>query len=176
MFHLVNLDEHTRQLMREEIDWDVRHGTFHVSPRLSNTGQHNYLTLLTEAAREHDPDWLAGQLRRLGRLRTSEPRRKPTGGYTIARTPRTSAATLAEGEFNRYYARALARRAIADGVPSLVVYRAKPVARPRAGSEWMVGTTVDPRELLDDLRTHPGEETVLGIPGGPNSGLSVRLP
>ena len=31
--------------------------------------------------------------------------------------------------------------------------------------------------LLNDLRAHPGDEPpVLGVPSGPNSGLSVRLP
>lgn len=30
--------------------------------------------------------------------------------------------------------------------------------------------------MLDDLRTHVGVDTALGLPPGPNSGLSVRLP
>ena len=29
--------------------------------------------------------------------------------------------------------------------------------------------------LLDDLRAHPGTDTALGLPPGPNSGLSVCL-
>ncbi|MCL4265318.1 MAG: hypothetical protein KJ069_19035 [Anaerolineae bacterium] len=37
-------------------------------------------------------------------------------------------------------------------------------------------TAVDPAALLADLREHTGEDTELGIPGGPNSGISVHLP
>jgi hypothetical protein len=83
---------------------------------------------------------------------------------------------LAQDAFNRYYIRALCRRALEDGVEALIVYRAKPASNPRAESEELVETTVDPAALLEDLRTHPGEEPETGIPGGPNSGISVRLP
>jgi hypothetical protein len=84
---------------------------------------------------------------------------------------------LAESEFNRYYIRALARRAIEDGIQELVVYRAKPVQNPRPESEARVETAIPPQDLLDDLRAHLGDERpTLGVPSGPNSGLSVRLP
>jgi len=84
---------------------------------------------------------------------------------------------LAESEFNRYYIRALARRAIEDGIPELVIYRAKPVSNPRPESEARIETSLLPEDLLEDLRSHPGDEPpVLGVPSGPNSGLSVRLP
>ena len=84
---------------------------------------------------------------------------------------------MAESEFNRYYIRGLARRAIEDGVQELVVYRAKPVSNPRPESEARVETTISAQELLEDLRSHPGDERpTLGVPSGPNSGLSVRLP
>jgi hypothetical protein len=84
---------------------------------------------------------------------------------------------LAESEFNRYYIRALARRAIEDGIPELVVYRAKPVTTPRPESEARIETSLVPQELLEDLRSHTGDERPsLGVPSGPNSGLSVRIP
>jgi len=84
---------------------------------------------------------------------------------------------LAESEFNRYYIRALARRAIEDGISELVIYRAKPVTNPRPESEARIETSLPPQDLLDDLRSHLGDERPsLGVPSGPNSGLSVRLP
>ena len=58
----------------------------------------------------------------------------------------------------------------------MIVYRARPAENPRPESEALVETTVDPFDLLADLRAHPGEATELGIPAGPNSGISVRLP
>jgi hypothetical protein len=88
----------------------------------------------------------------------------------------TAADTLSEGEFNRYYIRALCRRAIQDHIPFVVVYRAKPVVTPRPQSAEALETTLDPEVLLEDLRTHPGEASKLGVPGGPNSGLSIHLP
>ena len=79
-------------------------------------------------------------------------------------------------EFNRFYIRALCRRAIDDNIPALAVYRARPSKNPRPTSEKKVGNLVDPRELLDDLRARPGTRPAMGLPAGPNSGVSVRLP
>ena len=39
-----------------------------------------------------------------------------------------------------------------------------------------VGSAVPTLRLLDDLRANIGVDTALGIPAGPNSGLSVSLP
>jgi hypothetical protein len=58
----------------------------------------------------------------------------------------------------------------------LLVYRAKAVMVPRADSQAMIGIMIDAKALLADLRIHQGVDTALGLPNGPNSGLSVRLP
>jgi hypothetical protein len=50
------------------------------------------------------------------------------------------------------------------------------VANARSASEAKIGTQVDARALLADLRSHQGLEPALGLPPGPNSGLSVELP
>lgn len=176
MLRLLNLNDHVRDLMLDEVEHDLRNGTLFVSPRLSNTGHQNYVTLLKEAVRQHDDAWLAEQLSQLCRVERTEHRRKPKGGFTIARVPVTAARSIAESEFNRYYMRGLCRMAIEAGVSELIVYRAKRVANPRPASQERVGTRVGAQALLEDLRAHPGTETALGIPPGPNSGLSVRLP
>lgn len=89
--------------------------------------------------------------------------------------PFNAAETLGEGEFNRFYSRGLCARAIAEQVSGVRVYRAKDVASPRSASISMVGQVFDPAILLDDLRTHIGVEPALGLPPGPNSGLSIEL-
>lgn len=170
-----NLDAKTRQLMLEEIERDISNGTLYISPRLSAAGQTDYAGLLKEAAGQHDDAWLEQQLRLNGRMNAVEQRRKPSGGFTSARVPATAPETLAEGEFNRFYIRALCRRAADEGIATLAIYRAKPVASPRPESQAKIGIQVNAQALLNDLRTHQGVDTALGLPAGPNSGLSVKL-
>jgi len=171
-----NLDERIRELMLDEINLDVSQGTLYLSKRLTEEGKQNYEALLKEAIQNYDDAWLGNELRGRGYMQSSEERRKPTGGFTTARVPATAADTLAEGEFNRFYARGLCLRAIADGIRELVIYRAKEVRNPRAESEQMIGSRRDAKALLEDLRSSIGIEPALGIPPGPNSGLSVYLP
>ena len=172
-----NLDDRTRQLMLEEMDYDIANHQLHISPFLSGQGQRDYENILREALQSGNDETLAESLREHRRILRTLPRRNPNGGYSIAATAENAAQVLAESEFNRYYIRALARRAIEEGIPELVVYRAKPVTTPRPESEARIETGLPPQELLDDLRAHTGDERPsLGVPSGPNSGLTVRLP
>lgn len=173
---LQNLDARTREFMLDELARDLAAGTVYISSRLSETGRTDYEQLLREAITNRDETWLAEGLRAHGRMNTTESRRTPRGGVTTAKVPINAPETLAEGEFNRFYARGVCRRALEDGIPEVVVYRAKPVENPRPESQAMIGSRVDARALLDDLRTHQGVEPALRLPPGPNSGLSVRLP
>jgi hypothetical protein len=172
-----NLDDRTRQLMLKEVEYDIANNQLHISPFLSGQGQRDYTNLLREAIQTGNDETLAQNLREHRRILRTLPRRNPKGGYSISATPENAAQVLAESEFNRYYIRALARRAMEDGISELVIYRAKPVTNPRPESESRVETSIPPADLLEDLRTHPGDEPpALGVPSGPNSGLSVRLP
>ena len=153
------------------------HNQLHISPFLSGQGQRDYANLLREAIQSGNDETLAQNLRAHRRLIKTLPRRKPKGGYAIAATPENAAEVLAESEFNRYYIRALARRAIEDGIPELVVYRAKQVNSPRPESEALVETTHRATRLAHGSAFSSGDEPPsLGVPSGPNSGLSVRLP
>ena len=75
---------------------------------------------------------------------------------------------------NRYYIRGLCRKAIADG-GEIEAYRAKNVNDPRPESQALIGTEMNANQLLEDLRTHNGVDTALGLPSGPNSGISARI-
>ncbi len=171
-----NLDDRTRHFMIQELERDIANGTVYISDRLNEEGVRNWPSVLRLAIEQHDDDWLAGELRRRGYIRTHEQKRKPKGGVTLAKVPVTASDTLAEGEFNRFYARGLCVRALADGAAELEVYRGKQVAQPRLESQAKIGARVEARALLDDLRESQGVEPALGIPPGPNSGLTVRLP
>jgi hypothetical protein len=171
-----DLDDRTRQFMLQEIDWDVSQGTLYVSPRLNQEGRRNYEALLREAVRHHSDLWLADELRRRSFMSAFEQRRKRKGGFTSAKVPINAPDTLAEGEFNRFYVRGLCLKAIENGIAELEVYRGKSVTQPRPESEAMIGKRIPAQALLNDLRQSPGVEPALGLPPGPNSGLTVRSP
>jgi len=173
--YLVNLDATTRPHMIDEINRDIAGGTLYMSPRLSEAGRRDYPALLLDGAEHGDAGSLAAQLRIGGRLNATE--LSSRNGKTYSKqVPGNAAETMAEGEFNRFYARGLCLRAMEEGIGKVTVYRAKEVASPRLESEAMIGVAVSAAQLLEDLRVNVGVKPTLGIPPGPNSGLSIRLP
>jgi len=172
-----NLDGRTRQFMLAEIDIDIAAGSLFISTRLSALGSTAFPELLKEAVKQNNDDWLAEQLRSRNLLNPTLQARKPKSSeYYTKSMPVDAPDTLAEGEFNRFYARGLCRRALEDGIPMLEIYRAKNVLNPRSESQAKIGTTIGAAALLQDLRTSQGMDTALGLPPGPNSGLTVKFP
>lgn len=157
-----------------ELQRDVDDNTLYISPRLNKVGRQQYQFLLKAAIESGDDASLADSLSNQNCFNTHEDRRT-TQGVTSVRVPVTAPQTLSEGEFNRFYIRGLCLRAMNNGINELEVYRAKSVTRPRPESIALIGTLVNAQTLLDDLRQNPGVDTALGLPGGPNSGLSVRI-
>ncbi len=168
-FNFLNLDQNTRDEMEVEIANDITNNQLYLSNRLSHIGLADYPELLKMAAKDHDEVWLAEQLTQKNRMNGIEQTARGP-----KKVPINASITLAEGEFNRYYMRALCRIAIIDNL-KLEVYRAKAVEISRISSEEKIGQSVVPKSLLDDLRDSIGVETALGLPQGPNSGLSVKL-
>ncbi|MFO0722825.1 MAG: hypothetical protein U1E65_03505 [Myxococcota bacterium] len=169
----LNLDETTRRLMIDEIERDIQAGSLYRSENLSPQGRRAYPELLLDAAKSGTDNSLASQL--LPLLNPYEAPRRSRSGSMITPKMRSDAhEMLAEGEFNRFYIRALARIAEEKGLV-LVAYRAKQVGTPRADSEAKIGSEFEPASLLRDLRSNPGVDTAFGLPSGPNSGLSVKL-
>lgn len=173
--NLVHLDELTRTEMAAEVADDVAKGSLYLSLRLSEIGRHDYPDMLRDAVARYDETWLAAQLRTSGRLNARELSHSKTGKVIDKLVPVTAADTLAEGEFNRFYLRGLCRRALAAGMAEIEVYRAKEVASPRSESVALIGRRLSATALLADLRVSVGVDTALGLPPGPNSGLSGRL-
>jgi hypothetical protein len=168
-----DLDQSTRNLMIEEIEFDVAGGDMYVSRFLNETGARRWCALTEEAVRAGDDDSLARALAS-GCMASHYERRLPkSAGFTMASVPHIAPQTLAEGQFNMYYMRALGRRAVAEG-RSLMIYRAKERKEHRPGSDAMVGSTIDARLVLDELRRTKGVEPSIQIPM-PNTGLSVQL-
>jgi hypothetical protein len=174
MFNFIDLDETTRRYMLEAIEEAEQTNNIYFSPRFNDAGKQLWLPLLKEAARDHNEHWLAYQLEENETMTGVEVAAKPSGGYSIRHVPHTAAETQAESQFNRFYMLGLAKRARAEGIPHLEVYRARERAEPRPESEALVGKLIPIEEIEADLKeTKSGFGSQLGQP---NSGLSVKLP
>lgn len=173
---LCHLDDRTRDYMIDEIQRDIATRALYLSPRLTPAGKRDYPGLLLEAAEKGSPESLAAALESDDRIQEEESRWTPKNRITVAATPFNTAAMLATDQFNRYYIRAVCRRALDDGAGHVEVYRARPVQAPRPLSERLIGRWLPAGAVLDDVRAHQGDLPRLGVPGGFNSGLSVRLP
>lgn len=172
-FNFENLDEITRKLMLNEIDFDIENDQLYLSKRFNESGENLYIDLLENSVQNGDEQTLALLLKNNNCFKTHE-ERKTKNGTTLAKVPETANLTLAENEFNKFYIRALCLRALDDGLV-IEVYRARHSDKPRLESESLIGQTFDPQELLNDLRNNIGIDTALGLPPGPNSGLSIRF-
>ena len=159
-FEYADLDRQTRDLMVQELESDLLADTVYVSKRLTPEGKLAWPGLLKEAALEHDDNWLAGQL--LGRR------------YLVQEGRFPNPELLTEGEFNRYYVRAICLRALAGGWTEVLVVRGRLAMTPRPESEALVGSHLPAAALLGDLRTSQGKVPRLRV-GVPNSHLTVRL-
>ena len=174
MFKFENLDDTTRAAMLEAIEEAERSNNIYYSTRFNEAGNRQWLPLLKQAAKEHNEHWLAYQLEANALMKDFEGAHKPTGGYTIKHVPHTAAETMAEGQFNRFYVLGLCKRARAEGVSHLVVYRAKERSDPRPESQSLIGTRIPIDEIESQL-----EETKASFKSQlvkPNSGISVKLP
>lgn len=170
----LNLDEETRSHMNQEINFDKQHNNFYFGKNLTAEGQNVWPSLLEESV-AYDDEWLEHQIQMRHLLEQFTTRRNPKGGISQVRVPVNAAQRLAEGEFNRLYARGVALRVVAGGGGNVEVYRARDSENPRPESEALIGRRFDAAEVLEDLRTNQGANTVFGVPGGPNSGLSIKL-
>lgn len=171
---LADLDDTTRQHMLTELEHDLQTDNLYFGKYLSDTGREQYPGLLRKAIESGTDDSLAASLEAPGIFLSHHQRRKPAGGVTQAKVPTTAHTMLAEGEFNRFYLRGLCARATATH-QKIEIYRARASSQPRPESEALIGSHLDPADLLDDLRMNTGVDTALGLPSGPNSGLSGRI-
>jgi hypothetical protein len=173
--NLVDLDSETRKHMLAELDEDVARGRLYLSPRLNERGLREYAAMLRAAIETGNDETLAVALIREDAISAYEVSHR-RGRPFRKRVPHDAHLTLAEGEFNRFYLRGLCQSVLAMGGTHVQLYRARASSRPRAGSAEREGSLLEAKALLDDLRQSVGYDTALGLPPGPNSGLSARHP
>lgn len=173
-FNYKNLDNKTRAYMRQEVELDINHGKLYSSKRFNQNGEILYLNLIRDTVTHHDDEWLAHELSVRGCFKDYEERSR-NGRVSLVKIPITAPQTFAEGEFNRFYCRGLCLRAIEEEISEVIVYRGKQVEHPRPESQIMIGKEISAQKLLDDLRNSQGTDTALGLPSGPNSGLTICM-
>ncbi|TFI45050.1 hypothetical protein E4P29_04775 [Rhodococcus sp. 1R11] len=168
-----SLDVITREAMAEEVERDVTSGTLYISPRLTDEGARLWPDVLRSAVSKGTDDILAQELVTRGFLKTHELGHRNGKPYSKA-VPVNAASTLAEGEFNRFYLRGIASRGVVES-RGIEIYRGRSSSNPRSASVALEGQRLAADVLLDDLRANTRTDTALGLPPGPNSGLTGEL-
>ena len=158
--------------MLAEFDRDVAAGALFVSDRLSPAGRDGYPALLRDAIENGADSTLQLELEAPGMLNSHEKPHMRQGKLVTPKMNKQAAQVMAEGEFNRFYIRGLCLVVQAESPDEVEVYRARESSWARPESEALIGRLLGAAELLDDLRTHIGEEPTL-LPYV-NSGLSCR--
>jgi hypothetical protein len=155
-----NDDRELRELMLDEVEYDVMRDSLYTSRNFNDLGDELYLPLLVDAIESGDDSSLAQALWDSGCFEDNATRHDAT--------------VAAQDEMNRFCIRAVCRKAMDLGEAEVEIYRARPSQNPRPESQQLVGTRVDAKKVLDGLRTNDRDHPVEGL-GEPNSGLSVRL-
>lgn len=172
---LVHLDPCTRRFMLAELQADLASGTLYCSPQLNEEGLRQYTRLLRAALLTGTDGSFAEALCARDAVRPPSRWQHPkTVGADEALT--TATIRLAEREFHRFYIRGLCRRALDQGVATLVIYRARPADPGRTSADAMIGVRIDASSLLEDLRGTFPSLPPHGLPQCRDPGLSVRLP
>jgi len=169
--NLKQLTPQTRKTILTELDYAVKTNALYISDRLTPQGKNSYPEIIKHHIETGTPESMADALR--GLFNKTEQIHKSNGAISTRAMPKNAPQLLAEGEFNHFYMRALCLIAIGEN-KQLKIYRARLSKKARPESEALIGQPIDPKNLLNDLRTHIGSNTISGI-GDVNSGLSVEL-
>jgi hypothetical protein len=168
-----SLNQATRVKMIGEFTFDITNNKVYSSKRFTSAGEIFYKESMVGHLQSGTDDTLSDSLNNNNCFKTYEDR-NTAKGITSVKVPVTASQTFSEGEFNRFYIRGLCIRALEEG-STICVYRARHSKNPRTESEALIGQFFDPTQLLTDLRNNIGIDTALGLPAGPNSGLSIEL-
>lgn len=139
----------------------------YVGKRLNERGERTYLDALSDSLKTGTPSTLQDLLEPVPGDLWIESIIAINGRTST--TPYTAPATLAEGEFNRYYMRAICLRALAEGDGQVTVRRGKAVSNPRSDPSVKVKErdVLDANAVLEDIRRHLARTPNLECHGDP---------
>lgn len=167
-FTFLNLDEETRKLMLDEINSDICKDNLYLSNRLNVIGKENYPAFLIESVKNGTEETFTNLFLQDDYFNETE----IVQGKS-KKVPSNAASLLCQSEFNRYYIRAICLRAINQNQDEVEIYRGRESSRVRPESEMLIGTSLNAKDLLEDLRNSIGTSPKL-FPEI-NSGLTVKL-
>ncbi len=166
-----HIDPALRKTMLAEISADSAAGTLYLSPRLNFSGEEHWEPLLRAAVERQDARWLADNLDAYKYLRKTEKER-----FVTVRIPFEAAHTLAESEFNRFYSRAVCRRAQEQGLTHVEIRAGRELSRAPQSARDLAGKRRKAGELYASLREATSVDKALGLKVFEPTGLSVALP
>lgn len=159
-YRFLELDEATRAFMLEELDLDLAvHGQSYESKILTERGALDYLDLMRAAITLHDEVWLTDRLNEEQRVSVK---------------PVDAAWRLSRTEFNRYYIRAICRRASAHGSNTVFPYRAFESKVQRVDSSEMQNRPHPAPRILANLRGKAASGDPESDLGRVASGMTAR--
>jgi hypothetical protein len=156
--------EDVRELMEQELDRDILSKKLYFSTFMPEDKKGNYIELCRVQFKTGSELTINKEVSSLLTIaRSANGRKRPVDAHI----------TFGEGEFNRYYMRAVCLLAQNIG-KKVLAYRYKKPLQARSSSEAIIGKVFEPQEVLNELRLIPGSPTKFGL-GEPNSGISLKL-
>lgn len=171
-FHLHQLDNKTREIMKKELEMDLNGNGPYKSPRLNSEGVRQFPDSLKDAIESGNGISFSNALRQYFKSFESYIRK---GRQFKRKIPSDAHLVLGQGQFNIYYMRAICQIALSQGIKEVEIYRAKQSKEPRRSSQVQIGSKLGAIKLLKELRNTSefgSKEFQIGLP---NSGLSVRF-
>ncbi len=167
-FYFKNLNyENIRDFMLSELNRDKEKGTLYMSPRLNLKGIEKYPDVIQKSFKEGTDETFKNDM--TGFFKEQEVKKGK-----LVKVPSNASTLLAQGEFNRFYIRAVCLLALSynGDDAEIEIYRAKKSSRNRIESEMKIGKRISASTLLDGLRNSHKPTYLPEV----NSGLSVQLP
>jgi hypothetical protein len=172
--NLENLSTDIRNFMDEELQYDIDNQNLSISSRLNKHGKSNYVSMMKKAIKRGSDGTLANDILVNHFLRDVEEIR--SGDHAVvSKIPGNANILIAETEFNKYYVRALCRKAIKDERIKLEIYIAKEVLIEKSSIEKMLRNEVFPYSLIKKLRDNIRVDVALGFPKELNLPVSLRI-
>lgn len=155
-FNFENLTPNTREFMLKEFENDEKNGKVYVSRRIKNDPItiKTYIRLLTEAFRNGTDSSLCKEIQKNNIFNNYENYMK-NGKLITKKIPSNAHEILGQGEFKRYYMRALCRQAIDGEHKSLIIYRARESKVDSEDAQFFIGKYINPEKLLNYLKINP---------------------